>query len=85
MKTFSQFISEVTLGAGENYGSKSYQRRLENERIEKQKEKREKNKSDVEQTRKDRASGIMRGAKNGKSGHFKFNTVTKRFDIFVPD
>jgi len=85
MKTFSQFISEVTLRKGEHYGHPEYQKRLDDERKKKKSEKKLKIISDTEKARRDREEGVMRGSEDGVPGHFKFNTVTKRFDIFVPD
>lgn len=84
MKTFSQFISEVTLQKGETYGSPEYQRRKREEEENQRKEKAAQNRADTEAARKDRAKGIMRGSKDGVSGYFKYNQATKRFDIFVP-
>lgn len=86
MKTFSQFFveSEVRGAFDSDPGSKKYQDALMKARQKNKNEKAAQNIANADAARTDMAKGIMRGSKNGVSGHFKYNQATKRFDIFVP-
>jgi len=85
MKTFSQFISEVTLGKGEHYGRPEYQKRLYDERAKQEEENRKNRTSDANQAREDLKAGFMRGSKGGRKGKFYKDAVTGKYTVFKPD
>ena len=85
MKTFSQFISEVTLAAGEHYGSKGYQDAVLKARQKRKDLEAATRKANADAARADFRSGFMRGRnKEGKDGIFNKDPKTGKYTEFVP-
>jgi protein required for attachment to host cells len=83
MKSFSQFLTEIEVPF--NYGSKVYQRELENRRTKKETSRRQQQQSNADAAFHDHHSGFQRGFKNGVPGKFHKNKATGKYDVFVPD